>query len=335
MGAEDFMKKFKTLLSGDTVRLTVAALIVFCAVYCVFPSAGLLATLPILPLCGLLIPFFYDEARLLAPIAALSAVLLTVALTDGYDALVFYSIVPSALFIGAFLTSRLLRHLKKGQKKTPAILGLVSAAALLILFHVLFSNPVSLLQTTEERVTLYNEHYADEEHSFSADGAHYDPLKRLHVATYRFHEVTFVAHEQEDGYLTTMKNRLAGEQKRLLIDLLHERFTDGNYRVSVTVCQGEAFGESFSFEELPEHWLWENEITLEFDSAMAVDTPDARAAFARRVREYKSHLDEIGFPYASMTLRAGEYETMVYELSFTPDTPLEKLVAPAVTDLRR
>ena len=327
------MKKVKDLLFCDGARMTYAALLIFFATFCVFPSAGWLSTLPLVPLAGLLAPLFYDEAKILVPAAALSSVLLALTLTEGYDAHVFYAIVPTLFFLAAHFVLRLLRLFSKGEeKRIGALSGVFGLVVLLLMWFVVFSNPFTLKQVTDESLARYNACYHEE---FFVTGTRYDPLTQRVLTDYRTEKTAFSAFDGEDGYQALVEKEMLERQKAALLSLLHAQFSDGNYHVSVDAPEREPFGTRFSYDAPPEEWYSQHLFTLEFDSAIAVGTPDARAAFASRIREYVTLINEEGFPYASFTFRGGEHGEMVYELTATPDTPIDELVAPNVKDLTR
>ncbi len=327
------MNLLKRFFARDGVRLSVASLLVFLAAFCTFPPKEIWGTLPLLLLAGVVIPFFYDQARYLIPICVLSCVLLAVTLTEGEAALFFFSLVPSAFFAAGFYTARLLRFFAKGpQKRIPALCGVLSCVLLLGAWHIVFGNPITLTQVTEAQAARYEAQYSE---TFSVRHSFWDPLTRTYCATFCVRDLEFTASSEEDGYLNAMVQKSAVEQKSALLALLHENFSDGNYHVTVTPKTYEPFSETFAYDSPPEKWGAESEITLEFDSAVAVGTPDALSSFARRVREYVTLLNEEGFPYASITFRGGEYQKPVYELTATPDTPIDELVAPNVKDLTR
>ncbi|MBR6530577.1 MAG: hypothetical protein IKT43_04095 [Clostridia bacterium] len=330
------MKKLKNLFFGDTTRLVVSALTVFFAVFCVFPERGFVASLPLLVLAGLSLPLFYEKSHFLIPVAALSSVLLALMLTDSFDAQIFYAVVPTLFYTASYFVTRLLKLFRDPQKRIGALCGVFGAVITLAMYFVVFGNPVALQEKTLEAENLYTARYPKE--TFTLQNAYYDPIARAYSVEFEVADgVLFVAKEGEDSYLNLIQTRAAALQKSGLLTLLHEKFAeDGNYLVKIK-CPALSPEEvcDYKLGDAPEEWLKQNEITLEFDSSIAVGSPDAKAAFAQRIRRYVSYLNESGFPYASITFRGGEQEKPVYELIATPTTPIDELVAPNVTDLTR
>lgn len=326
------MKKLKTMINGEAFRLILCSLMAFLAVYCTFPSVQILATLPLLSLCGLLLPFLYRRTALLIPITALTAILLSLALTDGARNHLFYTFVPTALFSAALYISPLLKHKHAGRK----MLGIVLCLLLFGAHFLLFGNPVSLKAATKTAQDLYQTRYPSE--SFAVEKEYYDPLTASYKAEFLLSDrEKFTAAAGEDGYLLLMQTRAAALQKSTLLALLHEKFpADGPFLITVKV--GEVPVQEISEYKLgamPDEWLMQNDVVLEFDSSVAVGSMQAKASFALTVRNYVTALKDAAFPYRSLTVRAGEQDVPHYELVATPETSLDELVAPKVKELQR
>lgn len=332
------MKKLKTLFQNDAVGLSLAGLSVFFAVYCTFPHLQLVATIPILLAVGFCFSCFYKRSALLIPIAALTAALLSLMLTEGYDARIFYAFAPSLFYLGTWLVSRVPKLFRKpGQEAVGKTVAVFCAILLVGIWFWAMGNPVSLSQNTKRATEIYSARYPNE--SFTLVSQHFDPLERTYKTTHKTAEgKSFTAANEEDGYLALMQSRAAELQKSALLKLLHEEFpSHGNFLIEITcpVLAPQEVSEH-KWGDMPEEWLRENTLVLEFDSAMAVGSLQAKAEFAGRVRTYTKFLNEISFPYASITYRAGEYGVAAYELTATPESsPETDLVAPKVTELTR
>ena len=330
------MKKLKTTKNYDGFVLIFTALLTFFAVYLMFPPMQYLATIPVLVVAGLLLPFFYKRAAVLIPITALSAVLLALALTEGYDAHIFYAFVPTLFFAAAYCIARLPAFFAKREKKTLGnVLGILGAFLLFSIWFLVMGNPVSLYRAEAEAKERYAARYPEE--SFTLTERFYDPLAMDYATTHKISNgKTFTATSTEDGYLALMQSRAAELQKSALLSLLHEEFSaDGNYLIEITCPTLTPEDVSaHKYDDMPEEWLRQNTVVLEFDSAFAVGSREGKAAFAARVRDYVTYLNEVQFPYRSITFRGGEQDTPLYELTATPETKIDELVAPNVLDLK-
>ncbi len=330
------MKKLKTAKHYDALLLIFTALLTFFCVYATFPHMQYLATLPVLLTAGLVLPLFYKRAAVLIPITALSAILLALALTEGYDAHIFYAFVPTLFYTAAYFVTRLAAFLAKRDKAALGkALSFIGALLLFGIWFLVMGNPVSLRLAETEAKERYAARYPEE--SFVLTERFYDPLVRDYKTTHKISSgKSFTATAAEDGYLTLMQNRAAELQKSALLALLHEKFpADGNYLITLqcpTLNPEEV--SAYKYGDMPEKWLAQNDILLEFDSSFAVGSREAKAAFAARVRDYVKYLNETQFPYASVTFRGGEQDTPLYELTATKNTSLSELIGPNVRDLK-
>ncbi len=329
------MKHTKNFFSSEAVRLSCAALVCFFAVYLSFAPSALLATLALPVFAGLLVPFFYDEASHIIPITFVCSVLLSLILTETTLEKVVYSVALTAfLALGVFANHLLRALVGKNKNVKVGCFGIALSVLAFGGYLLVFGNPVSLTLKSAKAMDFYKSAYPQE--SFTLTQKYYDPIHRAYTTEIQISTLeSFRASSEEDGYLALMKEHAAQKQKAALISLLRTHFSDGTYQITIDTSHSDTKGTSENLlGDAPDKWLCENHITLEFDSAVSVDTLNAKSQFAAKVRDYVAVLQNENFPFASITFRAGEYEEMVYELTATPDSTEDDLIATKVKDLR-
>lgn len=329
----------KRLLCSEWARRIYSVLIIFFALFCAYPSRFFLGTLALPVLAGLAVAFFYDELLFCIPAAALSALILSLVEYRTAREILLSALILTLLFALSMVAARGIKRLFVRRCALWGVAGIIGALLLFAAYFFCFGNPVSLFAAQRDAMAHLAQTYPQEE--FSLVGTYYNNRTKSYVTgvTYTAGGVTYAATVDAartggDDYFDDLRDAAAEAQREKLLDLLHERFSDGLYHIRVSARAVEKPAVvPYTVGDNPIPWQAKYDYTLEFASAIDVTSPQARARFAERVSRYAEALSDAEFPYASMVFRGGEQETMRFEIAISPQTLPESIDAHAVVDL--
>lgn len=315
----------KHLFPSLQSRRLFALLLVSLSVCLTVGEVGILSTLPFAVVVPFAVSFFYDGPLALSFIAALSAIVVSVASDKGVWWTVLFT---AAVFVSVFLLSFAALSGKRYPQVNRTLrlcLILLILLSLCLCYALTFGNPVSCLLSQSDARDYLAARYPDAE--ISVERSHFDFSRRayLHTLSFVSRGETYrgdliLSDEISDGYFDFVSGLDVDRCRNRIMQLLrtvsdspmtpYSRLPDGTAPQDTLSPDG----DNTFLDPAVEHY-----IAFDFETSK-------RADFERTCHTLVQALLSSDIPFASVTFYGGHgtrTDTFMYQLTVTKNSPAD------------